>query len=102
MGPLGPYGPLIGPFLDADFVFLFYTNFNTVLVFLTGATILFFPIQKLLVLARKYMHEAWTNGQIAQKDIQSVIENIFIIKILNTTKQEIENFKNMVLVCVFM
>jgi len=73
--------------------FLFYTNFNTVLVFLIGATILFFPIKKLLVLARKYMHEAWTNGQIAQKDIQSVIENIFIIKILNTTKQEIENFK---------
>ncbi len=74
--------------------FLFYTNFNTVSVFLIGAFLLFFPIKKLLVLARKYMHEAWTSGQIAQKDIQSVIENIFIIKILNTTKKEIQNFKD--------
>lgn len=74
--------------------FLFYTNFNTVSVFLVGALLLFFPIKKLLVLARKSMHEAWTSGQTAQKDIQSVIENIFIIKILNTTKKEIQNFKD--------
>ena len=40
------------------------------------------------------MHEAWENGQIAQKEIQSVIENIFIIKILNTTIKELQNFKN--------
>jgi len=74
--------------------FLFYTNLSTVSVFLGGAFILFFPIRTLLVLARKYMHEAWENGQIAQKDIQSVIENIFIIKILNTTIKELQNFKN--------
>ena len=33
--------------------FLFYTNFNTVLLFLGGALILAFPIKKLLSLARK-------------------------------------------------
>ena len=38
--------------------------------------------------------QTWTSGQTAQKDIQSVIENIFIIKILNTTKKEIQNFKD--------
>ena len=73
--------------------FLFYTNLNTVSVFLLGAVLLFFPIKKLLGLARKYMHEAWKSGQDAQKDIQSVIENIFIIKILNTASKEIQEFK---------
>ena len=72
----------------------FYTNFNTVLLFLGGALILAFPIKKLLSLARKYMHEAWTNGQVAQKEIQSVIENLFIIKILNTVSKELETFKD--------
>ena len=40
------------------------------------------------------MHEAWTNGQVAQKEIQSVIENLFIIKILNTVSKELETFKD--------
>ena len=74
--------------------FLFYTNLNTVLMFFGGATLLFFPTRSLLKLARKYMHEAWVFGQNAQKDIQSVIENIFIIKILNTVSDEIKNFKS--------
>ena len=63
-------------------------------MFFGGATLLFFPTKSLLKLARKYMHEAWVFGQNAQKDIQSVIENIFIIKILNTVSDEIKNFKS--------
>ena len=93
------YGALTGMINGAIQVivyssFLFYTNFNTVLLFLGGALILAFPIKKLLSLARKYMHEAWTNGQVAQKEIQSVIENLFIIKILNTVSKELETFKD--------
>ena len=73
--------------------FLFYTDLNTIGLFLGGITVLFFPIKKLLSLARRYMHEAWENGQKAVKDIQSVIENIFIIKIMQTSEKEILNFK---------
>ena len=40
------------------------------------------------------MHDYWVSGQQAQKDIQRVIQNIFLIKILRTSEYEIENFNN--------
>lgn len=75
-------------------VFLFYTNFETIGYFMLGAVVLFFPTSMILKRARKYMHEAWVSGQQAQKDIQRVIQNIFLIKILKTSRSEIENFNN--------
>lgn len=75
-------------------VFLFLTNFNTLSFFILGALILAVPTRYLLVWGRKYMDEAWVSGQNAQKDIQRVIQNIFLIKILRTSKYEIDNFNN--------
>lgn len=74
--------------------FLFYTNFETLSLFILGAAMLAIPTRYLLVKGRKYMHEFWVSGQQAQKDIQRVIQNIFLIKILRTSDLEINNFNN--------
>lgn len=77
-------------------VFLLSTNFETISIFSIGVLVLAIPTRYMLSKGRKYMHIAWTEGQTANKDIQRVIQNIFLIKILGTSKYEIENFNNTV------
>ena len=38
------------------------------------------------------MHESWLNAQETGRDVQRVVENIFLIKILGTSKEEIERY----------
>jgi ATP-binding cassette, subfamily B, bacterial len=77
-------------------VFLFATNLETISLFFIGALLLAFPTKYLLSKGRKYMHIAWTEGRTANKDIQRVIQNIFLIKILGTSKYEIDRFNKTV------
>ena len=73
--------------------FLVSTNFQTIMVFLLGGLVLFFPTRILLRLGRKYMHESWVNAQQTGRDVQRVVENIFLIKILGTSKSEIDRYE---------
>ena len=72
--------------------FLLSTNLETIGIFALGGLILFFPTRTLLRLGRKYMHEAWTNAQETGRDVQRVVDNIFLIKILGTSDKEIERY----------
>ena len=72
--------------------FLLFTNLNTVLAFAAGGVVLFFPTRLLLRLGRKYMHETWINAQKSGRDIERVIQNIFLIKILGTSNYEISEY----------
>ena len=74
--------------------FLLFTNLNTIAAFALGGLILFFPTRLLLRLGRKYMHESWLNAQKAGRDIERVIQNIFLIKILGTSEYEIREYDN--------
>ena len=38
------------------------------------------------------MHEAYVSGRQASREIERVIQNIFLIKILDTIKTELDNF----------
>ena len=40
------------------------------------------------------MHEAYLRIQESNKEVERIIQNIFLIKILETVKQEFENFKH--------
>ena len=40
------------------------------------------------------MHEAYLRIQESNKEVERIIQNIFLIKILETVKQEFENFNN--------
>ena len=72
--------------------FLLSTNLETIGIFALGGLVLFFPTRTLLRLGRKYMHESWLNAQETGRDVQRVVENIFLIKILGTSKEEIERY----------
>ena len=74
--------------------FLLSTNIETIGLFAAGGLVLFFPTRLLLKLGRKYMHEAWLNAQQTGRDVQRVVENIFLIKILGTSKEEILRYDN--------
>jgi ATP-binding cassette subfamily B protein AbcA/BmrA len=70
--------------------FLIFTDFQTISAFAIGGLILFFPTRILLKLTRKYMHDSYTYAQQTGRDIQRVIQNLFLIKILKTSEKELE------------
>ena len=73
--------------------FLIYTDFQTISVFSIGGIILFFPTRFLLLQGRKYMHESFVNAKEVGRDIQRVIQNLFLIKILKTSDYELDLYK---------
>ena len=43
-------------------------------------------------LGRKYAHKTYLSSQSVSSDIENVVDNLFLIKILNLTKQELGRF----------
>ena len=54
---------------------------------------MFFPTRYFLLKGRKFIHEAYINEHKALENIQKVLENIYLIKILSTTRSEIISFQ---------
>lgn len=57
-----------------------------------GIFFLIYPIQYLLKKSRGFMHDSYIEGQYANKSIQRVIENTFIIQLLSKQEEEISKF----------
>ena len=73
--------------------FLIYSNFEFSTYLLAMAVIIYFPTRLLLKQARKYIHISYEKSKKITQDIQKVIDNMFLIKILKTSKLEISKFK---------
>tara|TARA_B110000444_G_scaffold151054_1_gene141339 strand:+ start:3639 stop:5249 length:1611 start_codon:yes stop_codon:yes gene_type:complete len=74
-------------------LYLSTTNLSTVIYFFGGSILLFFPTKYFLKRGRNYVHEAYENEHKTLETIQKVLENIYLIKILSTTKRELDEFK---------
>jgi|TARA_X000001036_G_scaffold439303_1_gene489959 ABC-type multidrug transport system fused ATPase/permease subunit len=74
-------------------IYLMTTSFSTIVYFLAGALFLFFPTKYFLKKGRIYVHQAYENEHKTLETIQKVLENIYLIKILETTKRETDSFK---------
>ena len=74
--------------------YLIISDSRSVLVLLVGVLILYYPAKQLLLKARSAMHEVYEAGQTSNKEIQRVVDNLFLIKILKKEKQEISNFSH--------
>ena len=72
--------------------FLLYSSLNIVLIFLGGGILLFFPTRYFLRLSRKFIHISYEKSLSISNDIQRVVDNIFLIKILKTSESEINKF----------
>ena len=62
------------------------------LIFLGGGILLFFPTRYFLRLSRKFIHISYEKSLSISNDIQRVVDNIFLIKILKTSESEINKF----------
>jgi ABC-type bacteriocin/lantibiotic exporter with double-glycine peptidase domain len=74
--------------------YLVLTNGEAVGLFSVGIVFLIYPIFFIVKKARLFMHESYKEGQTASKELQRVVENLFLIKILKMEKYELDKFSN--------
>jgi len=73
--------------------YLLITNTETILIFLAGVAFLIFPTIYLTKLGRKYSHNTYVFGQEISSEIEKVLDNLYLIKIINYVDKELSNFK---------
>ena len=73
-------------------LYLIFSNPNIILSFVVGVFLLSYPILYLLKQARKYMHDSYIFGQDSNVEIQRVVDNMFLIKLLNKEIEETNRF----------
>ena len=78
----------------AYLIYLIYSDQRTILTFGLGALILFLPSRYLILKSREYMHNSYLLEQQSNKEIQKIIDNMFVIKILKKSKEELVNFSS--------
>ena len=81
--------------------YLLIADVNTVFVFGFGVLTLVFPIKKILHKARKFMHESFEKGQESNKEVERVVDNLLLIKILKKDDYEIDRFSNTIQEYIF-
>ena len=67
---------------------------TTLIYFLGGIVILYFPLQSIIVRSRKYTDKAYWVSLNVSEEIAKVVENMYLIKILKKDKEEIRNFES--------
>ena len=72
--------------------YLLFTNFETVIIFSLGSVLLFVPTLYLTKQGRKFAHIAYEYGQEISSDVEKILDNLFLIKILGEVKNEINKF----------
>ena len=68
--------------------FLIYLDFRTLTFFFFGGILLILPTKYLLKIGRGYIHKSYLAAQEISRNLQRVIDNIFLIKILKTSEFE--------------
>ncbi len=76
------------------FVYLVFSNLQIILIFSLGSLLLFIPTIYLTRLGRKYAHLAYVSGNEISSNLEKVLDNLFLIKIVNQISKEVLNFKN--------
>ncbi len=76
--------------------YLIITDLRTVTTFLIGSLFLIIPTRYFTIKGREFVHEAYVKGKEINSDIQKILDNLFLIKILRKTKEETDNFSKQV------
>jgi len=74
--------------------YLLLSNGEAVGLFSIGFLILVYPILLIIRKARSFMHESYIESQNASKELQRVVENLFLIKVLKMEKFELMKFSD--------
>jgi len=66
---------------------------NAFLAFGLGIIVLFYPIRIFISRARRYMHEIYEYSKYSNEEIQRIVDNMFLIKLLKKEEEELHNFR---------
>jgi ABC-type multidrug transport system fused ATPase/permease subunit len=72
--------------------YLILTNTEVVGVFTIGAFIFYFPTKFFVKMLRKYSHQSYLSLQEINKNVEKVLDNLYLIKILKKINYEISNY----------
>lgn len=72
--------------------YLFLSDSRTILTFGLGALVLFYPTKFLIKKSKEFMHETYIFGKITNEEVQRIVDNMFLIKILKKDEEEIDRF----------
>lgn len=75
-------------------LYLIYTDFQTLFILIVGACILYLPTKLFTLKGRTYAHIDWEQGREYNAQLQKVLENIFLIKLLKTVSMEVTKFRD--------
>ena len=78
--------------MSAYLIYLIYSDSRTLFTFGVGVVILFYPVKVVIEKARLSMHQVYGYSKKLNDEIQRIVENIFLIKILKKDQEEINNF----------
>jgi len=76
------------------FVYLVFSNPSIIAAFSIGVVILIIPIKKLIISSKNYMHQTFLFEKKSDEEIQKVIDNIYLIKILKKDNDELSKFSD--------
>lgn len=75
-------------------IYLFITEPRTISAFFIGIIFLLYPITVLIKKSRHYEHRIWEEGKVANSEVQRVLENVFLIKLLKKEEEEKLRYAN--------
>ena len=75
-------------------IYLVFTNPVVVMYFGLGAVFLSIPTLLLTKIGRKHAHQAYLSLEESSKGVEKVLDNLFLIKIVNYVSKEISSYKS--------
>lgn len=75
-------------------IYLIYTDAETIFLLSLGIIVLYLPTIYIVKLGRKISHKTYISSQEISEDIEKIVDNIYLIKILNLALDELNTFKS--------
>lgn len=75
-------------------IYLMINNLQAVIIFAIGSVVLILPTYFLTKNARKVAHITYNSGNEISENMENILQNLFLIKILKQISHEVTNFKN--------
>ncbi len=73
-------------------VYLIYSNAEVLSIFGVGILVLYYPIKKIIIISRQYVDKTYHAGRESMSEIERVVENLFLIKIMKKEEAELQKF----------
>ena len=74
--------------------YLIFTDLQNLMYLFFGALILYIPTLLIVRRGRQVSHKTYESSQDISSDIEKIVDNLHLIKILNLANKELKNFRN--------